>query len=160
IVNLEKIDVLKVDFKLPELFLASVNVGQKVDVTVDAHPGKTFEGEIYAIDPQVDVNGRALALRAKVTNGDLLLRPGLFARVLVKGKQTREVVLAPESAIVPRGGETFVFRIDAGKAIEAKVKLGERRGAEVEIVEGVTPNTQIVTAGQLKLRNGVAVEVI
>src|SRR5262249_29781412 len=57
IVNLEKIDVLKVDFKLPELFLPSVNVGQKIDVTVDAHPGKTFEGEIYAIDPQVDVNG-------------------------------------------------------------------------------------------------------
>jgi membrane fusion protein (multidrug efflux system) len=70
------------------------------------------------------------------------------------------VVLAPESAIVPRGGETFVFRIDAGKAIEAKVKLGERRGAEVEILEGVPPNTQLVTAGQLKLRNGVAVEVI
>ncbi len=84
----------------------------------------------------------------------------MFARVLVKGKQTREVVLAPESAIVPRGGETFVFRIDNGKAMEAKVKLGERRGAEVEIVEGVMPNTQLVTAGQLKLRNGAPVEVI
>jgi membrane fusion protein, multidrug efflux system len=160
IVNLEKIDFLKVDFKLPELFLASVAVGQTVDVVVDAHPGKTFQGEIYAIDPQVDVNGRALALRARLSNPDLLLRPGLFARVLVKGKQTREVVLAPESAIVPRGGETFVFRIDNGKAMETKVKLGERRGAEVEIVEGVTPNTQLVTAGQLKLRNGVSVEVI
>ena len=106
IVNLEKIDFLKVDFKLPELFLPSVNVGQTVDVVVDAQPDKTFVGEIYAIDPQVDVNGRALALRARLPNPDLLLRPGLFARVLVKGKQTREVVLAPESAIVPRGGET------------------------------------------------------
>jgi membrane fusion protein, multidrug efflux system len=160
IVNLEKIDVLKVDFKLPELFLPSVTIGQTVDVLVDALPGRTFTGEIYAIDPQVDVNGRALALRARLPNADNVLRPGLFARVLVKGKQTREVVLAPESAIVPRGGETFVFRIDAGKAIEAKVKLGERRGAEVEILEGVPPNTQLVTAGQLKLRNGVAVEVI
>lgn len=160
IVNLEKIDFLKVDFKLPEQFLPSVNVGQTVDVVVDAQPGKTFAGEIYAIDPQVDVNGRALALRARLPNADLALRPGLFARVLVKGKQTREVVLAPESAIVPRGGETFVFRIDNGKAMEAKVKLGERRGAEVEIVEGVMPNTQLVTAGQLKLRNGAPVEVI
>ena len=62
----------------------------------------------------------------------------------------------PESAIVPRGGENFVFRIDDGKAVEAKVKLGERRGAEVEILEGVMPNTQVVTAGQLKLRNGAA----
>jgi membrane fusion protein (multidrug efflux system) len=160
IVNLEKIDVIKVDFKLPELFLASVAVGQSVDVFVDAHPGKSFVGEIYAIDPLVDVNGRALALRARLPNADLALRPGLFARVLVKGKQTREVVLVPESAIVPRGGETFVFRIDAGKAIEAKVKLGERQGPEVEILEGVLANTQVVTAGQLKLRNGIAVEVI
>jgi membrane fusion protein, multidrug efflux system len=160
IVNLEKIDVLKVDFKLPELFLPSVNVGQTVDVIVDAHPGRTFVGEIYAIDPQVDVNGRALALRARLPNADLALRPGLFARVLVKGKQMREVVLAPESAIVPRGGETFVFRIDAGKAMETRVKLGERRGAEVEILEGVMPNTQVVTAGQLKLRNGAAVEIV
>lgn len=160
IVNLEKIDFIKVDFKLPEQFLPSVSVGQTVDVVVDALPGKTFSGEIYAIDPQVDVNGRALAMRARLPNPDLLLRPGLFARVLVKGKQTREVVLAPESAIVPRGGETFVFRIDAGKAIEAKVKLGERRGPEVEILEGVTPNTRLVTAGQLKLRNGSPVEIV
>ena len=160
VVNLEKIDVLKLDFKLPEQFLPSVAVGQYVDVIVDAHPGRTFVGEIYAIDPQVDVNGRALALRARLSNAELLLRPGLFARVLVKGKQTREVVLVPESAIVPRGGETFVFRIEAGKAVEAKVKLGERRGAEVEILEGVLPNALLVTAGQLKLRNGLPVEVI
>ena len=160
IVNLEKIDVLKIDFKLPELFLPSVGVGQTVDVEVDARPGETFAGEIYAIDPLVDVNGRALQLRARLANPDLALRPGLFARVVVKGKQVRDVVLVPESAIVPRGGETFVFRIDNGKAIESKVKLGERRGAEVEILEGVTANTQVVTAGQLKLRNGSPVEVV
>jgi membrane fusion protein (multidrug efflux system) len=160
IVNLEKIDVIKVDFKLPEQFLPSVGVGQTVDVIVDAHPGRTFVGEIYAIDPQVDVNGRALALRARLPNTDMALRPGLFARVLVKGKQTREVVLVPESAIVPRGGESFVFRIDHGKAVEVKVKLGERRGPEVEILEGLTPGTLVVTAGQLKLRNGVTVEIV
>jgi len=160
IVNLEKIDFLKVDFKLPELFLPSVNVGQTVDMMVDALPGRAFSGEIYAIDPQVDVNGRALQLRARLPNADFTLRPGLFARVLVKGKQTREVVLAPESAIVPRGGETYVFRIENGKAVEAKVKLGERRGAEVEVLEGLAPNAQVVTAGQLKLRNGVAVEIV
>jgi membrane fusion protein (multidrug efflux system) len=160
IVNLEKIDVLKVDFKLPELFLPSVSVGQTVDVIVDTHPGRTFKGEIYAIDPQVDVNGRALALRARLQNADLLLRPGLFARVLVKGKQTREVVLVPESVVVPRGGETFAFRIDNGRAVEVKIKLGERRGAEVEVLEGLAPNALVVAAGQLRLRNGAAVEIV
>jgi membrane fusion protein (multidrug efflux system) len=160
IVNLEKIDFLKVDFKLPEQFLPSVSVGQDVEVTVDAHPGKTFTGEIYAIDPQMDVNGRALVLRGRLPNPDFVLRPGLFARVLVKGKQTRDVVLAPESALVPRGGQTFVFRIEHDKAVEVKVKLGERRGVEVELLEGVAPNTLVVTAGQLKLRNGSRVEVV
>ncbi len=160
IVNLEKIDMLQVDFKLPEQFLSSVSVGQTVDILVDAHPGRTFVGEIYAIDPQLDVNGRALALRARLSNADMALRPGLFARVLVKGKQTREVVLAPESAIVPRGGENYVFRIDAGKAIETKVQIGERHGAEIEILEGVLPNSQVVTAGQIRLRNGSPVDIV
>jgi membrane fusion protein (multidrug efflux system) len=160
IVNLEKIDILKVDFKLPELFLANLSIGQTVDVTVDALPGRVFAGEVYAIDPQVDVNGRAMQLRARIANSDFVLRPGLFARILVRGKQSREVILVPESAIVPRGGETFVFKIETGNAVEAKVKLGERRGAEVEVLEGLTPATQVVTAGQLKLRNNIPVEVV
>jgi membrane fusion protein (multidrug efflux system) len=160
IVNLEKIDTLKVDFKLPEMLLSALSIGQAVEVTVDAYPGRTFAGEIYAIDPMVDVNGRAITLRARLANPDLLLRPGLFARITIKGKTTREVVLAPEASIGPRGGEAFVFRVEAGKAIESKVKLGERRGTEVEIIEGLAPNTQVVTAGQLKLRNGSAVEIV
>lgn len=160
IVNLEKIDVLKIDFRLPELFLAAVGTGQAVDVEVDALPGKTYTGEIYAIDPLIDVNGRTLQIRARIANPDLALRPGLFARVVVKGKQERDVVLVPESAIVPRSGETFVFRIDEGVAVETKVKLGERRGAEVEIAQGVEPGARVVTAGQLKLRNGAAVDVV
>ena len=160
IVNLEKIDVLKVDFKLPEVFLAAVVVGQTVDVQVDAMPGRSFAGTIYAIDPQVDVNGRAIALRARLPNADLALRPGLFARVLVKGKEARDVVLVPESAIVARGGESFVFRIAGNIATEVRITLGERRGAEVEVLSGLKADEVVVTAGQLKLRSGAAVEVI
>ena len=160
IVNIEKIDVLKVDFKLPELFLASIKVGQTISVSVDAIPDRTFSGEIYAIDPQVDVNGRALRLRARIQNTDRVLRPGLFARITVEGQVTREVVLVPESAIVPRSGENFVYRIENGRAVEAKVKLGERKGAEVEVLEGLPAGAVVVTAGQLKLRDGVQVEVV
>jgi membrane fusion protein, multidrug efflux system len=159
-VNLEKIDVLKVDFKLPELVLSSIAVGQAISVSVDAIPGRTFDGEIYAIDPQVDVNGRALRLRARIQNPDRVLRPGLFARITVQGQVSREVVMVPESAIVPRSGENFVFRIEGGRAVEAKVKLGERKGAEVEVLEGLAAGADVVTAGQLKLRDGLQVEVI
>ena len=160
IVNLEKIDLLKLDFKVPENLLRMVGVGQKVDVTVDALPGRAFVGEIYAINPLVDVNGRALQLRARLNNTDGLLRPGLFARVVIRGVTEREVVLIPESAVVPKGGDTYVFRVESGKAYEKRVRLGERLNAEVEVIEGLEPKAIIVTAGQQKLHNGsdVAIE--
>lgn len=160
IVNLEKIDVLKVDFKAPEVYLAKIAAGQTVEVTVDAVPGRSFTGEIYAIDPHVDVNGRALTIRARLPNTDGALRPGLFARIVIKGKAEREVVTVPESAIVPKGGETFVYRVEAGKAVETKVALGNRGDGAVEILEGLLPKAVVVVAGQQKLRNGAAVEVV
>jgi membrane fusion protein (multidrug efflux system) len=160
IVNIEKIDALKVDFKLPEMFLAQIAVGQSVEVEVDALPGRFFAGTIYAIDPMVDVNGRALAIRAKLPNPEAILRPGLFARILVKGSEGRSVVVIPESAIVPRGSEKIVFSVENGKAVEAKVTLGERRDGLVEIIAGLERDAVVVTAGQQKLRNGSPVEVV
>ncbi|MBN8910496.1 MAG: efflux RND transporter periplasmic adaptor subunit, partial [Rhizobiales bacterium] len=89
IVNLEKIDTLKIDFKLPEVYLAQVRTEQTVEIAVDALPGRTFTGTIYAIDPHIDVNGRALNIRARLENPELVLRPGLFARIRVKGQVKR-----------------------------------------------------------------------
>lgn len=160
IVNLEKIDVLKLDFKLPEAALTQITTGQGVLVEVDAVPGRTFPAEIYAISPMLDVNGRALHVRARMKNPNLLLRPGLFARVTVKGRETREVVLVPESAIVPRGGETFVYVIEGGKAVETRVTLGKREDGKVQILSGLQADSTVVVAGQLKLRNGVEVDVV
>jgi membrane fusion protein (multidrug efflux system) len=160
VVNLEKIDTLKLDFKIPEVFLADVQVGQTADVTVDALPGRTFQARIYAIDPLVDVNGRALQVRARLQNNELVLRPGLFARVSVRGRNERDVVVVPESAIVPRAGETFIFRIENGKAVESKVDLGNRRAGNVEITSGLAANATVVTAGHQRLRNGINVEVV
>jgi membrane fusion protein (multidrug efflux system) len=160
IVNLEKIDRLKVDFRVPERFLGDVAVGQKIEVTVDAAPGRAFEGEIYAINPLVDVNGRALEIRAVLPNAGLALRPGLFARILVRGITEREIVTLPEAALLPRGGETLVYRIDEGRVIETRVKLGERREGIVEITEGLAAGAVVVTAGQQKLSDGAAVEIV
>ncbi len=160
VVNLEKIDVLKIDFKLPELALTQVSTGQSVVLEIDALPGRTFSAEVYAISPMVDVNGRALHVRARMQNPDLLLRPGLFARILVKGRESHRVVRVPESAIVPRGGETFVYRIQGGKAVETRVELGKRDNGKVQVLSGLEPESMVVVAGQLKLRNGVAVEVV
>ncbi len=160
IVNIEKIDQLKVDFKVPELYLSSVTVRQQIELQVDALPGRTFTGEIYAINPLLDVNGRALQIRARLANTDQTLRPGLFARVIIKGLAEREVVIVPEAAILPRGGDTFVYRVESGKAFETRVKIGERSNGEVEIVEGLLGDSTIVVAGQQRLRDGSPVEIV
>lgn len=160
IVNIEKIDTLKVDFKVPELYLSTVTVRQQIEIQIDAIPGRTFTGEIYAINPLVDVNGRALQIRARLANIDQTLRPGLFARVIVKGLAEREVVMVPEAAILPRGGDTLVFRVENGQAFETRVKTGERKNGEVEILEGLLGEAVVVVAGQQKLRDGAAVEIV
>jgi len=160
IVNLEKIDTLKIDFKLPELHLAQVRTGQTVEISVDALPGRTFIGTIYAIDPHIDVNGRALNIRARLENPDLVLRPGLFARIRVKGQVKRNVLVVPEAAIVPRGGDKIVYLVRDGQAIEVKVKLGSRSTGLVEILDGLSEEAMVVTAGQQKLKDGSPVEIV
>lgn len=160
IVNLEKIDALKVDFKIPETLLPHVRERQGIEIEVDALPDRKFDGVIYAIDPMVDVNGRALQVRARLPNEQRVLRPGLFARITIKGMTEQEVVIVPESAVVPRGGDMFVYRIEDGKAIESKVSLGARRDGRVEIVEGLSDGATVVIAGQQRLRDGAAVDVV
>jgi membrane fusion protein (multidrug efflux system) len=160
IVNFEKIDTLKVDFSIPEIYLGDVEVGQTVNLTVDALANRTFMATIYAINPMVDVNGRALRIRARLPNGDGVLRPGLFARLVVKGPEEQSVVIVPESAIVSRAGESFVYRVENGRAVETRVKLGERKAGFVEVLEGLVVEAAVVTAGHQRLRNGSAVEVL
>jgi membrane fusion protein (multidrug efflux system) len=160
IVNLEKIDRLKLDFRVPETVMTQVSVGQSVEMTVDAYPGRTFAGEVYAIDPQVDVNGRSLRIRARMPNPDMALRPGLFARVIIKGLEERQVVRVPEAAVVPQGDNKLVYTIVGGKAKENKVQVGRRRAGEVEILEGIEDGMQVVISGQMRLRDGVPVDIV
>jgi membrane fusion protein (multidrug efflux system) len=160
LVTLQSIDPLKVDFRVPETLLSSIQVGQKIRLTTDALRDRSFEGEIYAIDPQLDVNGRALKLRALVDNHDQILRPGLFARVGIVAENRDNAVMIPEAAIVPQGNTRYVFRIEDGKAVRVDVKLGLRRNGEVEVTEGLASGDVIVISGQQRVRNGGRVEVI
>jgi membrane fusion protein (multidrug efflux system) len=160
LVNIEKIDTLKLDFRLPEINLRDVKVGQTVDIVVDAYADKKFQGEVYAIDPLVDANGRALKIRARLANPNGELRPGLFARVRLNGASRGQVVVIPEGAIVPRGNDSVVFTVTDGRATESKVRLGRRADGEVEILEGLSADATVVTAGQARVKDGQAVEVV
>jgi membrane fusion protein (multidrug efflux system) len=160
IVNLESIDPIKLDFRVPEVFLARVAVGQRLGLTVDAFPERTFSGEIVAIDPAIDPVGRNLAVRASLPNRDGFLRPGLFARVRLTLHEEPQAIMVPEAAIVPFGGRMLVMKVVDGKAQPQPVTLGLRRAGRVQVTEGLVPGDVVVTAGQMKLQPGAAVAVL
>jgi membrane fusion protein (multidrug efflux system) len=158
LVNLESVDLLKVDFRVPEIYLKQVRVGQVMEVTLDALPGKAFEGRIFAINPLIDAAGRSILIRAQVQNPDAALRPGMFVRVRLITREMADALVVPEQALVPQGQEQYVYRVIDGKAVRTKVEVGQRSDGRVEIVGGLEPDEVVVTAGQLKLRDGTQVQ--
>ena len=159
LVNVEDIRNLKVDFRLPERSLSQIQVGQVVEVVADALPGLPWQGQIEAINPRIDANGRSLELRARLDNASGKLRPGLFVRVRVIVGE-RNGLLVPEEAIVPQGEEFYVYKVVDGAARRVAVKIGVRRAAQVEIVQGVAAGDQVVTAGMRLSRDGQPVRVL
>jgi membrane fusion protein (multidrug efflux system) len=160
LINLEDINTLKIDFRLPESYLGQLKPGQSVEISTDALPGQRFEAVLDAINPLVDTNGRAISCRAHLSNADAKLRPGMFVRVRLILEKRSNVLLIPEQALIPDAKAPYVFRVSDGKAVRAVVKPGLRRNAQVEIVEGLSVGDEIVTAGQLKLRDGAPVKAI
>ena len=160
LINLEDIATLKLDFRLPELYLDRVRSGQTLELSSDVLPGERFAATVEAIDPLVDAEGRAVRLRASLPNPDMRLRPGVFVRVRLILAERGEVAMVPEAALVPAPGDVqFVYRVADGKVQRVNVRTGQRRDAMVEIVDGLQPGMVVVTAGQLKLRDGADVKV-
>lgn len=160
IVELVQVDPLKVDFRVPEVSAPRVRVGQTVLITSDAAPDAVYEGRIYAIDPLVDVNGRAIRLRAHVPNPDSKLSPGFFARIRVVTDRRPNAIIIPESAIFPLGGRTLVYKVVDGRAVQQDVTLGQRMPGRVEVRDGLDADAVIVTSGQQRLRTGVTVRIV
>lgn len=157
IVNLEAIDPIKVAFRMPEVLLSAVETEQSIVVSVDAYPDETFEGYVYAINPRIESAGRSVELRARIPNPDSRLRPGLFARVAIIFDRRENAVMVPERTLVPVQGRQTVFVVEEGAVTMRDVTLGGRQGDQVEILSGLAPGETIVTAGQLKLREGAPV---
>jgi len=159
IARLDKIDVIKLDFRVPEVYLGRLATGQPLRVVVDAYPDAQFGGQIYAIEPAIDEQTRTVLVRARVGNPELQLRPGMFARVNLQLGVREQAVWLPEEAIVPRGRESYVFRVVDGKAEQVQVRTGARKVGEVEIVDGIAAGDLVVTEGNHRLRPGAAVAV-
>ena len=160
LVALERIDPLYLDFRLSERWLTKLVPGDTVAVTVDALPGQTFEGTIAALDPKVDINGRAVQLRATVPNPDRSLRPGLFARIDLELDERLAAVLVPEAAVVLQERGPIVYRIEEGKALLTPVSTGVRRDGRVEITRGLAAGATVVVNGHVRLRDQAQVEIV
>ena len=160
IVNLEDIDAVFVDYRLPERFQTRLKKGQTATVDLDALPGRKFEAVVLSIDPLIDSNGRSVGVRGCIDNRQLTLRPGMFARVTTVFGERNQARVIPEEAIVPQGGKVFVIKVvDNGDAANpakvsqrTEVKVGIRRPGRVEIVEGLEPDDMVVTAGHQRLQ--------
>ena len=159
IVNLESLDPLKVDFRLPELALPQVRNGQTLQITLDALPDRTYDGRVIAINPLIDAAGRSIVIRAQVPNRDGKLRPGMFARVRLFTSEARDSAMVPEESLFPVGEERYVYKVVEDKAVRQKVDIGQRRDGKVEIVSGLRNDDVVVTAGHLKIRDGAPVKV-
>lgn len=167
IVNIEDLDAMYVDFRLPERFQAKVRPGQVAQVDLDALPGRRFTAIIQAIDPLVDANGRSVGVRGCIDNRQLQLRPGMFARVTPVFSVREGARVIPEEAIVPQGGRQYVYRLADGPdqdtriAQRVEVRVGVRQPGKVEVTEGLQPGDLVVTAGQQRIqKDGMPVRVL
>ena len=180
IVTLQTIDPIYVDFNLPQKSIGALEVGQLVNVTTDGFAGVTFPGKITAISPKVDTTTRNVVVEATFSNPKRQLLPGMFANASVQVGDKKHYLTLPQTAITynPYGSTVFVVMTadEAAAAARAKsngasapaaaasgnglvvqqafITTGETRGDQVAILSGLKEGQQVVTSGQVKLKNG------
>jgi membrane fusion protein (multidrug efflux system) len=172
IVTLQKLDPIDVDFSLPERYLSQLESGLGVSVLVDAFADEAFQGVVTAIEPKIDSKTRNVDLRARLSNSDLRLKPGLFATVTLTLAGENVVTVIPRTAVnyTSYGDSVYVVQAnpdappppesDKGdmpytdkEVIQRIVTLGEARGDFIAVTSGLEPGTEVASAGLLKLRN-------
>lgn len=157
LVDLVHMDSLELEFRVPEVQLGKLKVGQAVVFGVDAFPREPFKGTIVAIAPTIDLASRSAALRARVDNSDFRLRPGLSARLQLVFATKPDALLVPEQAIWPNGDQKMVYLVRQGVAKLVPVTLGARLPGMVEVTSGLKAGDEVVTSGQQKLQDGAKV---
>jgi membrane fusion protein, multidrug efflux system len=167
VVTLQALDPIFIDFYVPQQALARLKVKQAVSATVDAYPGAAFTGTIASVNSKVDTASRNVQIRASFANADRRLVPGMYANVDINDGEPSTLVTLPQSAITynPYGNTVYLVQKsgtdDKGNpkltVLQRFVKLGETRGDQVAVTSGVAAGDEVVTAGQMKLRNGSSV---
>ncbi|HTU66248.1 MAG TPA: efflux RND transporter periplasmic adaptor subunit [Steroidobacteraceae bacterium] len=158
ITTLDDTSVIKLDFSVPENFLATLRNGLSVRATAPAFPGRSFAGKVASIDSRVDLATRSVTVRALLANEDGALRPGMFLNVSLANDE-RQALIIPEEALTPEAERQFVFVVANEKAERREVRIGNRRPGSVEVVSGLEAGEQVIVEGTQKVRDGAAVRV-
>jgi multidrug efflux system membrane fusion protein len=168
IVTLTDLSTLYANFTVTEKQSAQLSVGQTVRIAVDAYPGRSFEGKINAIEPQISTDTRNIRVQATLDNPDHILKPGMFTTATIVLPDKPAVVTIPETAVdyTLYGDSVFLLtekKEDDGKtsltAVRTFVRTGNRLNGRAEILSGLKPGDRVVAVGQLKLQSGAAVAI-
>jgi membrane fusion protein (multidrug efflux system) len=158
ITTLDDTATIKLDFTIPETYLSAVQPGLEITARSVAYPEADFAGRVASVDSRVDPSTRSVTVRAMLPNPQGLLKPGMFLTVrLARGAV--DALLVPEEALVPEQGDVFVFLLRDGAVEKRRVRLGQRRVGDVQVLEGVAAGDLVVTEGTQKLRDGASVRV-
>jgi membrane fusion protein (multidrug efflux system) len=168
IVSLQSLDPIFVDFLLPQQLIAGLTPGSPLRVLTDVYPGKVFDGELTAVNAEIDPVTRNIRLQGTLQNPGGLLRPGMFGRVQLSLGEAEEVTAIPLTAVIAAtyGDSVFVVTPKEGAegaqqlvAEQRFIRTGRTEGDFVAVTEGLKPGEIVVSAGAFKLRNGSAIEV-
>lgn len=162
LLTLDQLDTVKLDFQVPEVFLADLKPGMKIVAKSPAWEGRLFEGEVSQVDSRVDPVTRAVTVRAELTNDDLALRSGMLMTMEL-GRKPRAANAVPERAIIAFGRRQFVFVIEGAEGAQVgrrvEIKMGSRLPGYVEVTSGLETGAVVVADGFMGMRDGDAVVV-
>ena len=159
VMNIVRMDPLKVTGEIPEKMAPWIHVGQPVTLHVDAFPDKEITGHLSRLSPSVNTSSRAFPFEAMVPNADASLKPGTFARVHIESSELVHVLTIPYSAVQYRYGVNRVFLLEGDHVSLKELKTGEREGDRIEVAAGVRAGDRVVSEDVEKLSDGAKVTV-
>jgi len=154
LVRIYDLDRMKLDFSVPERYSARIKPGQTLSLSVTAHGEEKFSGEIYLVEPQVEVTTRSVQVRAYIPNSDHRLKPGMFANVTLSVGTKDSALTIPEDCLFPQTGGFAVYRDAGGVAELVPVETGLRIPGRVEILNGLKAGDLVARSGNLRLSPG------
>lgn len=150
---------IKIDFTLPEKYMARIKSGTEIQFKIDGL-AETFNGKVYAVEPKIDINTRTISLRALSSNANGKILPGAFANVSIILNRIDDALCIPTEAIIPEMNTKKIFLVKDGKAVSANVETGLRLPDKIQITKGLAVGDSVIVSGILKVRNGTQLNIL